>query len=221
MHLTFTGIDEWTDLQELQALEDEHEDIEFAVLAGSPTRRRPGDGKEPRFPSLRTLEQVTGMLRRPALHLCGRLSRQVNARDLQEALKLAGGFSRVQINARTADYDFEAVAALAAACEREVIVQHRQGDAMPPSGIAILQDSSGGRGLFSPDTWDPPQRGRRTGYAGGLRPGSVGQAIAWLTEHKARHGWLDMESGIRTGDRLDTGLVRDVIAERDRLATHG
>ena len=65
--LTFTGVDEATDLSALKDICSQYQQVEFAVLYGS----HPGEGN-PTFPSIgfiqefRTLKGV-----RTAIHLCG------------------------------------------------------------------------------------------------------------------------------------------------------
>ena len=86
-----------------------------------------------------------------------------------------------------------------------VILQRRYppGSEPPPSHpkIEYLQDMSGGRGRSDFTSWPAPTNPRaRWGYAGGLGPANVDQAIEFTDEFESFRLWLDMESGIRTPD---------------------
>ena len=57
----------------------------------------------------------------------------------------------------------------------------------------------------------PSDPARRWGYAGGLGPANIGQAVAFVEEFRSLRLWLDMESNVRTSnDWLDLDKVRAV-----------
>ncbi len=87
----------------------------------------------------------------------------------------------------------------------------------------VLFDSSKGTGV-SPEAWPVPLAGGlgRTsfGYAGGLGPETVRQAwprICAATSDQERF-WVDMESGIRTGNEFDLEKVRTVLSTISAIA---
>jgi len=75
----------------------------------------------------------------------------------------------------------------------------------------ILFDSSLGKGL-SPAKWPTPVPGRLCGYAGGLGPDNLAEALPKIAEAAgARNFWIDMESGVRTDNELDLAKVEAVL----------
>jgi phosphoribosylanthranilate isomerase len=71
--------------------------------------------------------------------------------------------------------------------------------------IHFLYDGSGGRGVL-PDQWKAPIPNHFTGYAGGLNPDNLQQALiniqksAFSTSPKENKIWIDTETGVRTDD---------------------
>ena len=215
--LTFTGVDEETDLDALAGCSGPG--IEYAVLAGSST------GRHPRFPGLERILEFrdkcasTGV--RSAIHLCGHLARAANEGRHDELEKLCRGFGRIQVNAPSADdYVQDELERLQDRLGAPVIVQHREPftTSRPFAGpqVSYLLDRSGGRGIAGQESWSEPWPGIACGYAGGLNPQNIGSALAQAAAFN-RPTWLDMETGIRTGDRLDMRKVRRIV----RIATTG
>lgn len=211
--VTFTGIDETTPCDALVQLAASYPFSEFAVLAGTWT------GSHPRFPPVATIErwrEVAGEHRvHSAIHLCGRYSRGVCQDDASEAAGLAAGFDRVQINLPSDDRRRN-VAQVEAFGERigaTTIIQHDEAWDSAPAGwmrrTEHLFDRSGGRGIGSIEHWPSPPRGtgRRVGYAGGISPATIEQALAFARRFAGSRLWLDMESGVRTNGRFDIGAV--------------
>ena len=210
LRLTFTGIDEWTDLAELPVLADI--DAEYAVLAGTST------GRHPRFPRTEFIRDIAEACReagtRSAIHLCGVLARRANAGEHDEIAALCRGFGRVQVNSPApGDYAQENLERLHDLLAVPVIVQHREpfGASEPFAGpvVSYLFDRSGGRGIVGLDNWSAPWPKISCGYAGGLNAENI-TAAATLVQSFDENVWLDMESGIRTGDRLDVEKIRAV-----------
>lgn len=238
MRITVTGIDQWTSTREVAAAAaaaPAGTRLEWGVLAGSPTESatRNGETGEPRFPNW---NRITGFQRSAAdagltcsIHLCGRLARAVNRRgerngeavDVDRLIAICGRFDRIQVNA--ASYDFRSMEWLAEAAGRPVIVQERSGfaGAPPSAGLQYLFDRSGGRGAATFAQADRLWPDVPCGLAGGISPANVAGAAALLELLAGRgetatinlsHCWLDVESGVRTGDRLDMEKVRALIA---------
>jgi phosphoribosylanthranilate isomerase len=102
--------------------------------------------------------------------------------------------------------------------------------AIDKGDIAILLDNSKGKGV-APEGWRAPvsQAGHplHTGYAGGISPDNI-EAVLDATQRAVENSgnaahpyWLDMESGVRTGNRFDLGKVVRVlkaVAERAVVA---
>ena len=208
-------MDEQTDVGELAACSGPA--IEYAVLAGSST------GLHPRFPGFDRVREfretcaATGV--RSAIHLCGRLGRAANNGTHEELEELCRGFGRIQVNAPSADdYDQSELERLQDRLEAPVIVQHREPftRSRPFAGerMSYLLDQSGGRGITGRESWTAPWPGIACGYAGGLSPQNIASALTQV-EAFNQPVWLDMESGIQTGNLFDMRKVRRII----RIAT--
>ena len=213
-NITFTGVDQWCNLLELDTIARQASPlrIEWAMLAGSST------GKSPRFPDVDTIvrfrDRAAYRGTPAALHLCGRLARAVAAGELDEVVDLGTGFGRIQVNAASHDYDL--LAELARRTGATVIAQQQDGftkDGPPADGLEYLDDGSGGRGISQVDGWSTAWKDVRCGYAGGIGPGNVGKAMRRAAAAGGADAWIDMESHIRTAERLDTRKVSDVIQE--------
>lgn len=91
------------------------------------------------------------------------------------------------------------------------------------SGISILQDASRGKGVVT-DSWRAPMKvggyTLSTGFAGGVGPENIDEMLDRLlrvTEgSEMEHGWIDMESGVRTSNVFDLRRVTQVL---ERVAT--
>ena len=223
MRLTFTGVDEHTDLDALAALWRQYPLVEIAVLAGTHTTNGPASARtdpNPRFPSRTTISAFMGLAkglgRQSAIHLCGCYSREVNGGSFQNARVLTQGFSRVQVNAREKDYEMMSIQEFADKLgdDYEIIIQTRETPTrvFEHPKISRLFDKSGGRGIANFLEWSPPpDESGHMGYAGGINPDNVEQALERATAMATRT-WLDMESGVRTDNRFDLAKVKRVCA---------
>lgn len=217
--ITFTGIDDRTDLNVAHALAAQYP-VEFGVLF-SPSRQ----GKEPRYPSWATINKILMQAMpsgpRYAAHLCGDYSRQLlaSAATLIDD-HLVGHFHRIQVNTAQRGIDTLAVAQWAAPLGAAAILQCR--DTFPmDENVSWLWDVSGGRGL-EPKAWpaapelptDPEARARArlVGYAGGLGPKNIATMLPAIERAAGTSPyWIDMESGVRDeNDWLDLGKCREV-----------
>ena len=213
--LTFTGVDDHTDLDELVAIQRRYPRAEFGVLVYNGSREAIG-GKI--FPPLAFVRRFREFGERQnlntSLHLCGNWSRAAAAeagpRPVTQALDLCKGFGRVQINLhgdwdRPDWIDVRAEALLrfveVVACER-VILQHRDAWEDVPvehDKIEYLFDRSEGAGREAFSEWPlPPVGVRRVGYAGGIGPMNIGKAMRFVEKHAQTPMWLDMEGRVRT-----------------------
>ncbi len=205
--VTFTGIDEWTDLGRVRALSELYP-TEWGILF-SPRLQ----GESPRYPSPSIVDRVTHALDLKvglAAHLCGRHAAAIVADGRCPDLDhLADhGFGRFQVNTDDPAADPGNVAAFAGAMGGTGIMQCRGTGphAFPwEHRVAWLYDASGGRGVVPPSWPLPPAGGKLVGYAGGIGPDNVACAMQAIATNRspAQPYWLDMETHIRTDDRLD------------------
>lgn len=219
--VTITGADDDVDPSALEDLSREFPFVEWGILRSS---KREGT---PRYPSRKWVRGLGDKLSRLSIHLCGEESRQAQLGlvdtwyDTYPTI-----FTRIQINGyKLADgpiglkrastklvygetfilpFNDEALA-LPVACDAAVL----------PGG-EVLFDPSGGRGVepFRWATAPAPVRGVvdvRMGYAGGIGPDNVVDVLRDIGP--VRPTWIDMESGVRTGDKFDLAKVRRVLEQ--------
>ena len=226
--VTFTGVDEATDLERVADLHARfHGRLEFAVLIGT----RSGSADHPIYPPLRFVDrfrQFCGSRGVPAaLHMCGRFARSAVDIPVQESLlKIVEGFGRVQLNLIPPQrYGFAGEIARFAEAVPMLILQHEgtSWDNLPVAreNIEYLWDRSGGRGVVSFADWptpplqDPWIRGDtrpRYGYAGGIGPDNAAAVAAVVGSRMDARVWVDMESRIRTDGQFDLDKVEAVAA---------
>ena len=188
-HITFTGIDERTDLDRCARISSMWS-VEWGVLIGGRL------GKN-RYPSDQVIQAAIGRGLSMSLHVCGQQARTANRGVLPDH---AESFSRMQVNMASRAYDTRSLTLLAQRTGKTIIAQTR-GEVFPHTsqGIQFLFDRSGGRGV--PSTyWPPGPKDQTVGYAGGLNPDNVAAIVASIDADKF---WIDMETGVRTDDWLD------------------
>jgi hypothetical protein len=203
--ITFTGVDDNTDPADLVRLADDYP-VEFGLLF-SPKRQ----GIEPRYPKLQTIEWFVDELPlRWAAHMCGTAAAAVMQHGRTQYDAVMPSFGRAQINTNDprALLDPSRLAWWALQHNMRAIVQCR--GAFPLIfATDVLFDASGGRGIV-PSDWPTAVRTTFCGYAGGLRPDNVAEAVA-VIGRRADHYWIDMESGVRDADdRFSIARCREV-----------
>jgi hypothetical protein len=188
--ITFTGVDDETDPTELLLLADDYP-VEFGLLF-SPKRQ----GFEPRYPKLSTIVWLVEELPlRWSAHLCGADARSVIYDDCCQHDALLTQFQRAQINTADPQADPIRIARWAASRNLRAILQCR--DWFPRvAAVDMLFDASGGRGV-SPKGWPRATWTTFCGYAGGLNPANVAEAVANIGDQDHLRYWIDMESGVR------------------------
>jgi phosphoribosylanthranilate isomerase len=211
-HVTFTGLDERTDLERVKQLSKLYP-VEWGILY-SPKRA----GNEPRYPLPAHANKFVGHGLMLAGHLCGGAAR--TALHLERAnlgpedmalLSALVGINRVQINyvpnpdawphLRTdtgLPLGYWEAERFARTTQHPVIVQHRTLTYPEYTGLHYLFDKSGGKGE-GPKNWPKHPDGKRlVGYAGGLGPEVVVEQLARMDTSGPY--WLDMEGRVRTAD---------------------
>lgn len=241
--LTFTGLDERTDLRELARANQAWPAIEWGILASKSQM-----GKNQRYPSLECIQEIIKfskeMCIRLALHINGKWCRDFLNGDPTIFQDCPGfgdaGFERIQLNFHDEKmcYDAELCYDMVRTIPemRGLLQIITQLDSTNPKvsidlietftrggslySIVPLFDKSGGAGIV-PDLW-PPAMTWKNGYAGGLGPHNIREEF-WKIEEAAGGTafWIDMETHIRTDEWLDLGkcqevveIVRDIQLER-------
>lgn len=187
--VTFTGVDDRTDLKRLEDLSLKYP-IEWGILVG-------GRLGKTRYPSQRRIKEFCELACNRSLHLCGSYASKV-LKDHG-----IGGhwdlFNRVQVNA--VSYDMDHMSQFSSFIGRPVIIQVR-GKFPQREGLHFLHDASGGRGKTG--NWpEAPSalNGSMYGFAGGINPDNVLSLVETIRCESPY--WIDMETGVRTDDWFD------------------
>jgi hypothetical protein len=201
--ITFTGVDEQTDIKELRTLASQYP-VEWGVLF-SPSRQ----GHDWRYPAGRILEDLLWARElRLAAHLCGGYSDMVMRGDNVRPRTPAdlGFFKRIQVN--HAEPSVDLIAGLGQLIDSRCIAQSRSLEFPSETNVDWLFDRSGGRGA-TPEAWPAhPGGDRLVGYAGGISPDNVADVVKAIGSTGPY--WIDMESGVRTDNRFDLAKCRQV-----------
>jgi hypothetical protein len=227
--LTLTGPDDRTKIDDMLALSERFPFVEWAVLM-APSREG-----TPRFPAAAWrdsfIDAVRGTSVKRAMHLCGR-----SVKDLaelgSEKLPYRAGYQRLQLNFNAKVWTMASLERLSKKASwaefwdgtpQGIIVQQNANNAGVPEmfsktgckDVQALFDASGGRGLKL-EAYPAPLLGMTCGYAGGIGPGSIDDALEMAAAAAGGHDyWLDMESAIRTDNALDMGKVLQVLETVD------
>ena len=224
-HITFTGIDVKTDIQELFKIQREFPIVEFGVLTSYHWYEYGNRYLDPLI-----INELRGNGLNLALHVCGFAAHDaaVGRWDLIDKLVWSNIdlFHRIQLNISNRSDNPDSLMALPKVVGQEVIIQARNAlntniyDAtinkfkgyrrMFGRSFSMLLDSSGGHGIDTPLKVLPSSC--KVGYAGGFNPDNVGKKLSFLLQN-VRMGefWIDMESGVRTNDWFDVDKVRKVL----------
>lgn len=170
-HITFTGIDAKTDLQELQAIQQQYTLAEFGVLTSYHWYENGNRYLDPQI-----INSLRGMGLNLALHVCGMAVRDasIGRWDLIDKLTWMNLdlFNRVQLNLANRTDNPPALAKRAKITGQEVIIQQRSVSDMRvyeatdekfrykpdryKRTFSVLLDASGGQGIDTPIEVAPP-----------------------------------------------------------------
>ena len=216
--VTITGADDMTGIDEMLRISAGFPFVEWGILA-SPTRQ--GTSRYPSrewCSSLRGCQRSNGKLNL-SMHICGGWARKIfnGTIDWSDLPDLEFSCKRIQINGSTG-VNAEGMCYPAGRYhpKKQVIVQYPAAryymklarsygmDCVP------LVDESGGTGAVGMDKWEPFEAVDYVGYAGGIGPENVVEALAGI-KRKGRF-WIDMESRVRDeNDVLDFDKVNRVL----------
>ena len=196
LFITFTGIDDRTDLTRADRLAEQYP-IEWGVLFTHTNR-------DARFPCQQAIDEIATINGLRSAHLCGGASRNFQSTGaLPEGMPVSK-FQRVQVNG----YEIN-TRLFWSVIERhrvQIICQTRSG--FSAGGFYQLYDCSGGRGIM-PDKLPPhPGRDMFVGYAGGMGPDTVKDYLSKIEGNG--HFWIDMEGQVRTDGWFDLDKVERV-----------
>ena len=215
--ITITGADDATDPRDLVRLSEEFPFVEWGVLY---SRKKAGSARYPTHEWLARFGRQK--LPKASLHLCGTAADDaLYGKSEPVALAESHYFDRVQINGwvptaslATAGWTRKCRPILQArdvGAVREACVHARAIDSYAGVPGAVLYDPSGGTGARLTELPEPVLN-VKIGYAGGIGPENIGDVLHAL-EGRNYPYWLDMESRVRTDERLDLTKVRQVLAQ--------
>lgn len=221
-HITFTGIDQYTDIARLRELQKRFPLAEFGVLLSTDWTKN-----GTRFPNPALLKELAGQDLYLSAHLCGDAAEW--ALDghwpwidniIFGGDEIRKAFSRIQLNVSTRKNLPERL--VATLPHTEIIIQQKDVDhtglflrsAECMADVSVLLDASGGRGLECPFEVRPEMKAFKVGYAGGIGPDNAANKLAELLRNpNIGRFWIDMENRVRTDDRLDLDKVEAVLKE--------
>lgn len=212
--VSIAGPDNDVKHEDLLALSKEFPFVEWAILIASPDR----NGTH-RYPDILWRTKFSGEIlplacMNACAHYCGPKVMDWLHGKIGHAL-----YKRVQLNVR--ELTAEQVDLIKARAEHfsgvDIIVPLKHGtkdiwkEFQGYQNIVFLYDASGGHGK-TPTFWRKPIAGHLTGYAGGLGPENIKEVLKGL-DFLIGDGytWVDMESNVRTDNKLDLGKVRMVL----------
>ena len=215
--VTFTGVDERTDLKRLARLQRAFPFAEFGFLISKDWRQNGN-----RFPNPNIMWNLANQWSQQpfslSLHICGELAMEAAKGDwsydtFSEAMnapELITIFERVQLNVSSKQplpYMGEVIVQMHTP---ELCEQFLNGER--PSFMSYLLDASGGAGIDTPIRI-VTAKNTHIGYAGGIGPENVESKLRTLLEYDSKEKfWIDMETRVRTKDEwLDLDKVEQVL----------
>lgn len=224
--VTFTGVDNQTDLNRLASISKKYPSVEWGVLF---SKRNQGNSR--RYPSIPFIEALTAVyidVNPPinfSAHICGRYSNDImenNIHDPDLVNLLRGNFQRTQINIAdgetsvTGDLKVENAETFARIIGAKSAIVQCRGNFPKDNRVDWLYDTSGGAGM-SPSTWDAKEDETEAycGYAGGIGPDNVLHVLDRINASRTinRNYWIDMEGNVRTDEWLDLDKCESVLKQ--------
>lgn len=207
--ITFTGADNWTSIESMIQLSAQYP-IEWGILF-SPKRQ----GSDNRYPCITQIKEILSTDLNLSAHICGAYSdaimNNLPVNSLVEPFEYFYKFRRVQINHKNPEVDkiiklLDIINSGPHSSMPKCIAQTQASTFPEEYKVQWLFDASGGNGI-SPLSW-PTYPNKVVGYAGGLNPSNVVSAITAI--NATGPYWIDMESGVRTDNKFDINLCRQV-----------
>lgn len=218
--ITFTGVDLATPLNKLSNLAAEFPNTEFGILLSASKA-----GKDRKYPPLHIIEDITKAIPKEqlALHLCGSLCKDLLQKGIFPYQDLLTGFSRVQLNFsydKVGHIDYCKTKTILKDVETIIQLHGRNANALFKlqelnARISALNDNLGGRGISTKWEFNPPYRGIKYGYAGGLGPGNLNKRLKLLDNKLTRDEvtWVDMETHIRKDNWFSIDRAQQCLKE--------
>ena len=220
--VTVTGADDNTSVEELKSLSEKYPFVEWGILFSAHK-----EGSH-RYPSKEKISEIKNSGLQLSAHFCGWYAKEILERQNFSLIDNLPEFSRVQLNYNFSNSSMWNLIPLIEYTknhpEKSIILQWNKSNkpflqleahqSLPPN-INFLYDSSGGRGVDIAYIQEPFIN--YTGYSGGLKPTNIKGCLECIEEHNSiKDVWIDMETGVRTGDNLDIDKVEQVLLICDK-----
>lgn len=218
--VTFTGVDEKTDLRHLQELWDKNQYIEWGILYSKKSM-----GIEKKYPNATKMLEIVATNTNKSLHLCGSVVRDILEKGhfAYDITYLMTSVNRVQLNFNLKRTNIDLVKFLGSVDDYHIpfILQVNDNnkqfiDAITPfvdkNRFHYLFDASGGVGKELQEIPQPIEN-KICGWAGGLNPVNLENKLIQLESElpKDLPIWIDMETGVRTDDYFDLTKVEKCV----------
>lgn len=210
--VTITGSDNLSDLRFCYNLSTSYPYLECGILF-SPTKM----GHAPRYPDLHTITSLSDLNLNYSAHICGRWAVDfvTGGKELVGFWmkhKLMNVFKRVQLNISNileSTLPDELLFSMRNPIFENVRFIIQVKDKLPEWSSQVdvdyLFDASGGKGIPT-IAWPPASP--CCGYAGGLTPVTLSDQLEAIYGQANNHlVWIDVESGVRTNNKLDAVKV--------------
>lgn len=207
--ITFTGIDERTDLIKVIELSNKYP-VEWGILFS-----KNNTGKSKRYPSLEYIIRFFNIKNlKLSAHICGSYSNQILEKEESIDISdfLSDYFDRVQINIADGESDVrsqifpERADKFAKTIRAKKAIIQCLSDFPESTIVDWLYDTSGGAGIEN-NNWDNGAENTNAfcGYAGGISPDNITRVLNKINKihPKDKPYWIDMESMVRTDEWLD------------------
>ncbi len=220
--VTITGADDRTNHLDLIKISERFPFVEWGILF-SPKRK--GESRYPTSDWAYKLNNDTkGLNMNFSAHLCGGYTKDLVQTGLLAVdgliyLLLCDLFKRKQLNFNSSYLTICDAFYSKINLYGNIIIQHNKANAqlcsriisecesIKENNIDFLYDGSGGRGVL-PNQWQGVVPNHFTGYAGGLNPDNLSDALKTINEAVGDNTiWIDTETGVRTNDVLDLDKV--------------
>jgi phosphoribosylanthranilate isomerase len=204
--ITFTGVDRYTNLEELPF------GCEYGILFSLHNITN-------RYPSLEEIENISKILyekgHKLSLHVCGSEAKKMLIEKKLDNFIM--NFERIQVNGKIKPLKGKIISKMYE-YSHEIIFQYNNNNKVLIEeyqnnfeNIVFLLDGSGGRGI-SPEKWENPCKKVKFGYAGGISPENIIIELEKIYLISNLVFWIDMEGKIRDEeDKFSIIKIKEVL----------
>lgn len=229
MIVTFTGVDEQTNVDKLVELANKYDFIEFGVLLSETITNKEANN---RFPSLEFIDKLIEAGLPLSCHICGRLAREfIKTGDFTEIQNFLtpqriNHFKRIQLNINGCrEYAIfelpQGINFILQVCDNKSYRYYWEMNRLEANAdrIGALMDKSGGKGAL--DAFNSvADTDEYFGYAGGISKDNVAYNLGYIDGRNENHRdyWINMETCIRDkANWFDVSKVEEICEICDKI----